>query len=62
MFVVVINITSMIILFFFVDWILKTTTEGTKTGIQWTLWLQLEDLNIADDLAPLSHNHEQMQA
>ena len=32
---------------------MKTTTTGRNTGIQWTLWTQLDDL--------LSHNHSQMQ-
>ena len=45
-----------------IDWIMKTTTSGKKTGIQWTLWSQLEDLDFADDLALLSHSHQQMRA
>ena len=45
-----------------IDWIMKTTTTGRNNGIQWTLWTQLDDLNFADDLALLSHNHSQMQA
>lgn len=44
-----------------IDWIVKTTTTGRKNGIQWTLWTQLNDLDFADDLALLSHNHNQMQ-
>lgn len=44
-----------------IDWIMKSTTEGTRNGIQWTLWTQLEDLDFADDLALLSHRHAQMQ-
>ena len=40
-----------------IDWIMKTTTTGRKNGIQWTLWTQLDDLDFADDLATLSHNH-----
>ena len=44
-----------------IDWIMKTTTAGRKNGIQWTLWSQLDDLDFADDLALLSHNHQQMQ-
>ena len=44
-----------------IDWIMKTTTTGRNNGIQWTLWTQLDDLNFADDLALLSHNHSQMQ-
>ena len=41
-----------------IDWIMKTTTTGRNNGIQWTLWTQLD---FADDLALLSHNHSQMQ-
>ncbi|KAI8503757.1 hypothetical protein Bbelb_187280 [Branchiostoma belcheri] len=44
-----------------IDWIMKTTTTGRRNRIQWTLWSQLEDLDFADDLALLSHNHRQMQ-
>ena len=44
-----------------IDWIMKTTTTGRTNGIQWTLWTQLDDLDFADDLALLSHNHSQMQ-
>ena len=40
---------------------MKTTTTGRNNGIQWTLWMQLDDLDFADDLALLSHNHSQMQ-
>ena len=38
-----------------------TTTTGRNNGIQWTLWTKLDDLDFADDLALLSHNHTQMQ-
>ena len=44
-----------------IDWIMKTTTTGRNNGIQWTLLTQLDDLDFADDLALLSHNHSQMQ-
>ncbi|VDO54588.1 unnamed protein product [Schistosoma margrebowiei] len=37
-----------------------STSEG-KDGIQWTAQNQLDDLNFADNLALLSHTHEQMQ-
>ena len=37
------------------------TTVQRTSGIQWTLWTQLEDLDFADDLALLSHSHQQMQ-
>nr|KAG5708190.1 hypothetical protein BaRGS_021124 [Batillaria attramentaria] len=45
-----------------IDRIMKTTTAGRKNGIQWTLWVQLDDLDFADDLPLLSHSHSQMQA
>ena len=44
-----------------IDWIMKTATTGRNNGIQWTLWAQLNDLDFADDLALLPHNHSQMQ-
>ncbi|VDP43539.1 unnamed protein product [Schistosoma margrebowiei] len=44
-----------------VDWIMKTSTSEGKRGIQWTAQNQLDDLDFADDLALLSHTHEQMQ-
>ena len=40
-----------------VDWIMRNSTEGKRNGLQWTLWSQLDDLNFADDLVLLSHNH-----
>ncbi|VDO58562.1 unnamed protein product [Schistosoma margrebowiei] len=40
---------------------MKTSTSEGKHGIQWTAQNQLDDLNFADDLALLSHTHEQMQ-
>ena len=43
------------------DWIMRTTTSDRKNGIQWTLLTQLDDLDFADYLALLSHNHKQMQ-
>ena len=35
--------------------------KNRRNGFQWTLWSQLDDLDFADDLALLSHSHEQMQ-
>ena len=43
------------------DWLIKETTAGRRNGIQWTLWNQLDDLDFADDIALLSHTHQQMQ-
>ena len=42
-----------------IDWIMKTTTTGRNNGIQWTPWMQLDDLDFADNLALLPHNHQQ---
>uniref|UniRef100_A0AAV2JSU2 Reverse transcriptase domain-containing protein n=1 Tax=Knipowitschia caucasica TaxID=637954 RepID=A0AAV2JSU2_KNICA len=44
-----------------IDWVMKTSTNQMQNGIQWTLWEQLDDLDFADDLALLSHTHQQMQ-
>lgn len=44
-----------------IDWVMKRTTEQRRSGIQWTPWTQLDDLDFADDLALLSHTHQQMQ-
>ena len=52
---------SPFLFFLVINWIMKTTTTGRNNGIQWTLWTHLDDLDFADDLALLSHNHSQMQ-
>jgi hypothetical protein len=44
-----------------IDWIMMTVTTSRSNGIHWTLLTQLDDLDFADDLALLSHNHKQMQ-
>ena len=44
-----------------IDWIMRTATAQARNGIQWTPWLQLDDLDFADNLALLSHTHRQMQ-
>ncbi len=40
---------------------MKITTSGKKNGIQQALWSQLDDLFFANDIALLSHSHQQMQ-
>ena len=42
-------------------WTMKRSTEHHRTGIQWNLFSQLEDLDFADDLALLSETHKHMQ-
>ena len=44
-----------------IDGVMRTATAQARNGIQWTLWLQLGDLDFAEDLALLSHTHRQMQ-
>ena len=43
------------------DWVMKIATKEKRNGIQWTMLTQLDDLDVADDLALLSHSHRQMQ-
>ena len=43
-------------------WIMRAVLNRKRNGIQWTFWIQLDNLDLADDLALLSHNHQQMQA
>jgi len=45
-----------------VDWIMKETTRDVKRGLSWTFTETLEDLDFADDIALLSHRHQDMQA
>ena len=40
---------------------MKKATDGRRNGIQWTMFNQLDDLHFADDIALLSHSHQQMQ-
>lgn len=40
---------------------MRTFTAGKQNGIQWTLWVQIDNLDFADDLALPSHNHNQIQ-
>ena len=44
-----------------VDWIMIQVTCNSRTGIQWSMTEQLEDLDFADDLALLAHTQQQMQ-
>ena len=44
-----------------IDWIMKETTQGNKTGIQWTFTKHLEDLDFADDIDLLSHKQQHAQ-
>ena len=47
------------------DWIMKNSTDGEGRGIKWTMTVTasttLGDLDFADDIALLSHRHQDMQ-
>lgn len=45
-----------------IDWVMKSTLIGDNTGIRWTLFTSLEDLDYADDLALLSHIEKHVQS
>ena len=40
---------------------MKNSTEGTRTGVQWTLWSQHEGLDFENYLTLLFQQHQQMQ-
>ncbi|KAF0023158.1 hypothetical protein F2P81_023788 [Scophthalmus maximus] len=44
-----------------IDWITKQTISNNKNGNQWSLTEHLHNLDFADDIALLSHTHQQMQ-
>ena len=44
-----------------VDWIMRNTTAGNKTGIRWNFTSKLEDLDFADDIALMSSCYTHMQ-
>ena len=44
-----------------VDWVMRQSTAGQRTGIQWTFTKQLEDLDFADDISLLSHRQQDAQ-
>lgn len=52
---------SPLIFLIVIDWIMRATTKDYRTGIQWTLFTQFEDLDFVDDLALLSENYTHKQ-
>ena len=40
---------------------MKEVIKGRRNGIQWTPWIQYDDLDFADDLMLISHVSNQMQ-
>ena len=45
-----------------IEWVMKSVINGKRRGIRWTLTSLLEDMDFADDIALLSHRHQDMQA
>ncbi|VDO82338.1 unnamed protein product, partial [Schistosoma mattheei] len=52
---------SLFLFLLVIDWIMKTSTYEGKRGIQWTSRMWMDDLDLADDLALLSHTQQQIQ-
>jgi hypothetical protein len=44
-----------------IDWVMRRTIEGERTGIRWDFTTMLEDLDFADDLALLSSTMNHLQ-
>ena len=44
-----------------IDWVMRRTVEGERTGIRWKFTTMLEDLDFADDIALLSSTMKQLQ-
>ena len=47
---------------FVIDWVMRQTVEGEKTGIRWNFTTVLEDLDFADDIALLSSTLNHLQS
>ena len=44
-----------------IDWIMRRSVEGARTGISWKMTTMLEDLHFTDDLALISSTFAQIQ-
>ena len=44
-----------------VDWVMRQSTAGQRTGIQWTFTKQLGDLDFTEDISLLSHKQQDAQ-
>ena len=40
-----------------IDWVMRRTIEGRRTGIRWQFANKLEDLDFADDVALVASGH-----
>ena len=45
-----------------IDWVMRKTVEGERTGIRWNFISMLEDLDFADDIALLSSTMKHLQS
>ena len=45
-----------------IDWIMKRTDIGVKSGIIWTFTESLGDLDFADAISLLAHSHRDIQS
>ena len=54
-------ILSLFLFLLAIDWVLKQSTAQGGNGIQWTSWVQLDDLDFAGDLALLVYTQQQVQ-
>jgi hypothetical protein len=54
-------ILSPFLFFIVIDYIMKKATKDSRTGLQWYLLEQLEDLNFADDVRPISQSRDSLQ-
>lgn len=52
---------SPLLLLVVIHWITRKVVKNERTGIQWTLTEQLEDLDFADDLCLISATHSRMK-
>jgi hypothetical protein len=43
-----------------VDWVMRKATQD-RTGLQWNLFAQLEDLDFADDICLISKKQQHLQ-
>jgi exonuclease III len=55
-------ILSPLLFLIVLDEVLRRAFSGSRRGIQWRLNEHLEDLDYADDIVLLSHNHRDMQS
>ncbi|KAH3724231.1 hypothetical protein DPMN_050045 [Dreissena polymorpha] len=42
-----------------IHWVIRTSTDQKQKGIEWTLWKQFGDLDLADDLAIFCNTQQQ---